>query len=211
MNSYNREQFETLVRVKEHLEAIHFEARKQLLEKIQGYLSFRKKVDNFLNRHFNNLCTSQCYATARSACCSREGVITFFADVATNALVSDERQLGLLLASLKQDTGGGKCVYLGPAGCLWRLKPIVCEMFLCDPAREQVFLRAPHLARAWEELENHRKRYTWPDRPVLFDALEAHFLKAGIQSPLMYLHNSPGMLRLKSKWRRQHPNLKGFR
>ena len=40
---------------------------------------------------------------------------------------------------------------------------------------------------------------TWPDRPVLFDELEKLFIKEGYDSPLMYCHKSPGLLRLKSK------------
>jgi len=175
--------------------------RRWLLDQIQPYLLFRQDVDAFLARHFSKICDRKCYGTSRSACCSREGIITFFGDVAVNALVSDQRQLKLLLDTLQQDTSGPKCVYLGAGGCLWRTRPIVCAMFLCDSAQEQVFLSRPDLAAAWEELGKRRKRFTWPDRPVLFDRLEKTFLDAGISSPLMYLHNSPGMLMLKRKWK----------
>jgi len=48
-------------------------------------------------------------------------------------------------------------------------------------------------------LEAKRKRFTWPDQPVLFDDLESYFMKSGYRSPLMYLHNSPGLLRVKQK------------
>ncbi|CAB1071247.1 hypothetical protein D1AOALGA4SA_1164 [Olavius algarvensis Delta 1 endosymbiont] len=48
-------------------------------------------------------------------------------------------------------------------------------------------------------LEAERQHFTWPDRPVLFDDLESYFLKTGCRSPLMYLHNSPGLLRIKQK------------
>jgi hypothetical protein len=34
---------------------------------------------------------------------------------------------------------------------------------------------------------------------VLFDDLEAFFIDCGCTSPLMYLHNSPGLLRVKQK------------
>ncbi len=200
MNSYNREQFETLAAVKRHLASLADATAAQLREDIQPYLSFRRDVDDFLKRHFNEVCTRQCYHNARSACCSREGIITFFSDVVVNALVSGRTQLEQLLDTLRKDRGGSKCVYLGPDGCRWRLRPIVCAMFLCDPAQQQVFENHPELAEAWQDLEKRRKRFTWPDRPVLFDRLETFFLAAGISSPLMYLHNSPGMRMLKRKW-----------
>ena len=47
--------------------------------------------------------------------------------------------------------------------------------------------------------EEKRRQYTWPDQPVLFDKLEALFVEAGYRSSLMYLHNSPGLLRVKQK------------
>jgi hypothetical protein len=70
-------------------------------------------------------------------------------------------------------------------------------MYLCNRSKEQVFDLSPPLKEEWELLERKRKRFTWPDRPVLFDALESYSLKAGYQSPLMYFHYSPGLLRVK--------------
>ena len=72
-------------------------------------------------------------------------------------------------------------------------------MFLCDRSKDQVFSKNPELKSEWELLEAKRKRYTWPDQPVLFDDLESYFMKSGYHSPLMYLHNSPGLLRVKQK------------
>ncbi len=204
MNSYNREQFETLVAVGQHLAALSAESVVQLRECIQPYLLFRKDVDTYLKRYFGVICSRQCYRNARSACCSREGVITFFADVVVNALVSGDTGLEELRKALQEDRGGPKCVYLGAEGCRWRVRPIVCAMFLCDTAQEQVFAIHPEAAGAWRELEERRKGFTWPDRPVLFDRLEARFRALGLSSPLMYLHNSPGMVMLKRKWQ-EHP------
>ncbi|MBW2174188.1 MAG: hypothetical protein JRF64_06010, partial [Deltaproteobacteria bacterium] len=93
---------------------------------------------------------------------------------------------------------GLKCVYLGKMGCLWRIKPIVCEMFLCEHARNSVFDNEPNARKQWKRLRRREKRYTWPNRPVLFDDLEAYFIRAGYSSNLMYFHNSPGLLRVKS-------------
>ena len=200
MNSYNREQFETLAVVRRRLKSLSVEILEQLRKEIHSYLLFREDVDLFLKRYFRETCSRHCYHTARSACCSREGIITFFGDVVVNALVCGDETLQRLLAAIQQDRGGPKCVYLGPEGCMWRVRPIVCAMFLCDPAQRQIFGPRPDLAEAWRRLEKRRKRFTWPDRPVLFDRLEAFFLESGISSPLMYLHNSPGMMMLKRKW-----------
>ncbi len=204
MNSYNREQFEALAAVRQQLAALSAEGVVQLKKEIYPYLLFRKDVDEYLKRYFSVVCSRQCYRNARSACCSREGIITFFADVVVNALVSGDTRLEELRKTLQEDRGGLKCVYLGPKGCRWRVRPIVCAMFLCDAAQEQVFASHPEAAGAWHELEGRRKSFTWPDRPVLFDRLEAFFLARGLSSPLMYLHNSPGMVMLKGKWR-EHP------
>ncbi|MGB6929034.1 MAG: hypothetical protein WBH05_07410, partial [Syntrophobacteria bacterium] len=55
------------------------------------------------------------------------------------------------------------------------------------------------LKSKWETFRQRERRYTWPTRPVLFDELEDYFIGAGFDSPLMYLHRSPGLLRLKAK------------
>jgi hypothetical protein len=144
------------------------------------------------------LCTKKCFTSRSSACCGREGIATFFADVVINALCSTDEQLDLLEQALRQDPGGFKCVYIGKSGCLWRIKPIVCEMFLCDEAKNTVLRPDPVLLRQWEELRVREKEYTWPDKPVLFDELEALFIRAGCDSPLMYFHRSPGLLRIKA-------------
>ena len=199
MNSYHKEQTETLTMVKRHLENLPESERQTLTASAADYLMFRQAVDGFLNTHFSDVCTQTCYQNRLSACCSREGIITFFADIVVNLLVSAHADFNKLLAVLSKPNNGFKCVYLAEEGCLWRLKPIVCQMYLCDKSKDQVFGKNPELKNQWEKLEAKRKLFTWPDQPVLFDDLESYFMKTGCRSPLMYLHNSPGLLRVKQR------------
>jgi hypothetical protein len=197
MNSYHQEQIDALTMVDSYLNGISSFERHDLKVSVAAYLDFRQEVDRFLNVHFSEVCTQTCYRSRLSACCSREGIITFFADVVVNRLISTHGEIDNLLAVLNKPNEGFKCVYLSKDGCLWRLKPIVCQMYLCDRAIDQVYRNHSQLRDEWRHLEQKRKRFTWPDRPVLFDDLEARFIKIGYQSPLMYLHNSPGLLRVK--------------
>lgn len=199
MNAYHREQLEALLLVRTHLAGLPADDRRELEERIGDYLAFRAALDAFLGRHFGAVCTQSCYQSQRSACCSREGIVTFFADVVVNVLVSTDAACDRLAAVLAEPNEGFKCVYLGRAGCLWRVKPLVCAMFLCEPAAEAVFGRAPSAAATWQTLQQRARAFRWPDRPVLFDELEAVFMAAGRRSSLMYLHNSPGLLRVKQR------------
>ena len=199
MNSYHLEQINALTLVQRYLNDLSESERIRIDESTTDYLNFRREVDRFLDTHFIDICTQTCFRSRLSACCSREGIITFFGDVVVNRLVSTAVDADILLAVLAKPNKGFKCVYLAKSGCMWRLKPIVCEMYLCDRAKEEVFGNNSPLRSEWERLERKRKRFTWPDRPVLFDDLEARFIEAGYQSPLMYLHNSPGLLRVKQK------------
>ena len=199
MSDYQIEQLEALLQVRLHLKSLPAGERAGLLDRAADYLAFRSEVDRFLDSHFAGVCDRTCYRSRLSACCSREGIVTFFADVVLNALHSTDAELDDLVRVLKREHTGFKCVYLGEHGCRWRIKPIVCQMFLCAPARTRVFAPDPSVADEWARLEARRKTFTWPDRPVLFDAIEAYFLRAGCASRLMYLHNSPGLLRLKRK------------
>ena len=149
-------------------------------------------------RYFSGVCTEKCYQNHYSACCGREGITTFFADVVINVFMSPDEEIDRLLQALDLPAISPKCVYLGTSGCLWRIKPMVCEMFLCEPARKTVFEKEPVALKTWEKLRRRGKRYTWPDRPVLFDHLETYFIEKGYYSGLMYCHNSPGLLRLKA-------------
>ncbi|MGD9082412.1 MAG: hypothetical protein PVH55_00365 [Desulfobacterales bacterium] len=199
MNSYQKEQAESLAMVQRHTETLTAAQRKALEIKISYYLVFRDEVHAFLSEHFRDLCTEKCYRNNLSACCSREGIITFFGDMVINVLVSHSEEITALTAVLQKPNTGFKCIYLGNNGCMWRVKPIVCQMFLCDQAQKKVFEDKPWAEDTWNQLKQRKKLYTWPDRPVLFDDLERYFMDAGYVSPLMYLHNSPGLLRVKQK------------
>jgi len=197
VSDYNQEQLEAVSLVRHYFKtALPYETRR-LKRRTGSYLEFRKQTDQFLRNHFSGICTRKCYEDHYSACCSREGITTFFADVVINILVSDEAGIDRLVQALTFPKPGMKCVYLGQNGCVWRLKPIVCEMFLCEHAKKVVFEANPMALKEWQGLKRREKRYTWPNRPVLFDDLEAYFIRAGHTSSLMYLHNIPGLLRVK--------------
>jgi len=195
--SYQEEQSETLSLIVRHLEEPYSRIRYELRDKIGDYLAFRKEVDDFHSRHLGDVCTMKCYKSRLSACCSKEGIITFFADVVINVVMSDPGDIKILNAALEKQNDGFKCVYLGEKGCMWKIKPIVCEMFICDTAKKQTLHGSPKLMKEWDALKKKEKIFTWPDRPVLFDEIEIYFIAAGWYSPLMYMHNSPGLLRVK--------------
>ena len=198
MKPYHQEQIEALTMVSKHLED-HPSDRRDLWAITEDYRRFRSEVAGLLATNFNKICTQTCYQNRLSACCSREGIVTFFADIVVNVLVSSSQEIEDLTRHLREPNTGFKCVYLAENGCRWKLKPIVCEMFLCDRAQNTVMADNPQLLRQWEQIEEKRKQYTWPDKPVLFDKLESHFIAAGYRSTLMYLHTSPGLLRVKQK------------
>jgi hypothetical protein len=198
MNPYHQEQIEAFAMVHKHLKNNPFQ-RQELLSLVADYLAFRTGVDRFLSTRFSKICTRTCYQNRLSACCSREGIVTFFADIVINVLASELLEIEDLIAILSEPNTGFKCVYLTAKGCRWKVKPVVCEMFLCDRAKDSVFAQNLQLKSEWERILKKRKTFTWPDQPILFDRLEAHFINAGYQSPLMYLHNSPGLLRVKQK------------
>ncbi len=199
MNAYQKEQADAIVMVRAHLKTLSAGQRRALEDALADYLRFRRDAETFQAEFFGGVCTRKCYESELSACCSREGVITFFADTVVNALLSDDHQLAHLLKVLQAVNTGFKCIFLGEAGCLWQVRPIVCGMFLCDQAKAEVFEKRPACADRWAALKAEEKRFKWPDRPVLFDDLERMFMNAGYDSPLMYLHKSPGLLRVKAR------------
>ena len=199
LSEYNRDQIEAIQIVRHHLMAISSVDKETLFKKIKPYLQFRKNVAGFQEMHLGDICTEKCFTSQTSACCNREGIAVFFADVVVNSLISSMAELDALEKILIKDQGGFKCVYLMDKGCAWHLKPIVCEMFLCDHAKDKLSGKDVSLMAEWYGLRDQERQYTWPDRPVLFDELEEVFLNAGINSPLMYFHKSPGLLRVKAK------------
>jgi hypothetical protein len=199
MTPYQKEQLDALALVREHFDTLSHNEKQRLKQYVAEYLQFRHRVNDFLSRHVSAICTQSCFQNDRSACCSRDGIITFFADVVINALNASAEELAALRKVLAKPHIGAKCVFLGPTGCLWRVPPIVCALFLCDTAQQQAFASHPTAKAEWQALCEAARKFKWPDRPVLFDALEQYFMDAGYTSPLMYLHNSPGLLRVKQK------------
>ena len=199
MSDYNQQQKEALLMVRQYLSGLPLSQLHGLKRRIRSYLGFREAVAAFQKTHFADLCSAKCFTSHTSACCGREGIITFFADVVVNVLLSTQEEIDVLLDILDTDTGGFNCVYLNNTGCLWRVKPIVCEMFLCEHAKNLVLDSNKALQARWEKFRQRERRYTWPTRPVLYDELEDYFIGAGFDSPLMYLHRSPGLLRLKAR------------
>ena len=171
--------------------------QESLRDRCREYFQFRAEVEHFQSKYFQSLCTSECFQNQLSACCNKDGIITFFADMAINAAVSSASEMEDILSSLRVPRTDMKCIYLSPQGCRWRLKPIVCQMFLCDRAEEEVFSNNPGTMDQWHQFKARERLFRWPDRPVLFDEIESRFLAAGVRSSLMYLHNSPGLIRIK--------------
>ena len=196
---YQQEHLEACLIVARHLDSLDTKGIETLKADCREYQLFRSDVDAFLDTYFGATCTEKCFQSSLSACCSREGIIAFFADMAVNALFSSGEDRQRLISVLETPNVGPKCIYLGPHGCLWRIKPIVCLMFLCDAAMQQVFSAHPEAESAWKSLKMKEKGFTWPDKPVLFDNLEAVFMNAGYDSSLMYLHQSPGLRLVKKR------------
>lgn len=199
MSAYQKEQADALETVCGCLANMSKGERNDVTSLMADYLSFRKETDRFLTTHFSQVCSESCYRNRLSACCSKDGIITFFADVVINAVHCEAAEINRIKGRLSRPHTGFKCVYLAEDGCLWRIKPIVCQMFLCEKAQVKVFGDTPAAREAWQSLKQRKKSFAWPDRPVLFDRLEAIFINAGCTSSLMYLHNSPGLLMVKRK------------
>lgn len=164
----------------------------------RDYLHFRAEVARFQSDYLQSLCKATCFQHQRSACCNKDGIITFFADLVVNAVASDPSDMEALISSLRAAPRNDmKCIYLGPAGCRWRIKPIVCEMFICDRVKQEVLDASSRVSAIWDGMKARELSFRWPDRSVLFDEIESRFMTAGVNSSLMYLHNSPGLIRIK--------------
>lgn len=195
---YNKEQLDAIRIVQHYFDECSDLEIESLKARLRPYLTFRRETEEFQRQHLSEICNRNCFTSWTSACCGREGIMTFFADVVINTLLSSKEELESLIQTLLYDPGGTKCVYLSnEKGCLWCLKPIVCEMFLCDQAKKTILEVNDHLKLEWEELKKKEKDFTWPNKPVLFDEIEEIFMNKGFDSPLMYCHKSPGLLRVK--------------
>jgi hypothetical protein len=199
MNAYQAEQIAAFEQIRLHLPKLKTQLHQTQAGSLDAYLSFRQLSDRFLDQYFSGICNTTCYQNQHSACCSKDGIITFFADMVINILYSNESELDRMALRLQIPHLGLKCLYLTPDGCMWAIKPVVCQMFLCERAQLEVFSRYPQAKEQWKTLTRKRRDFTWPDKPILFDTIESLFMAAGCTSPLMYLHNSPGLLRVKRK------------
>ncbi len=199
MNNYQQEQLEAQTQIADWLGQCPTSAPSAWRRRVAAYIDFRKQVDQYLNRNFNSYCTTNCYQNNLSACCSKDGITTFYADLFINALVSDSSQLDRLKLAIEGPLHARKCIYLGKTGCLMMVRPVVCAMFLCSQAQQEVFAANESVKAQWADFRRQAKAFRWPDQPVLFDDIEQAMIAAGYQSPLMYLHNSPGLLRVKQK------------
>ena len=194
---YREEQLQNQKSVQDYF-ANHGEGEKARVRALcREYLHFRDEVAAFQSRYLQSSCNAACFQHQRSACCNKDGIITFFSDLVVNAVVSDSAGMEALTRCLQKPRTDMKCIYLGPEGCRWQVKPIVCEMFVCDRAKEEAFSTSTRVASIWEGLKEKERLFRWPDRPVLFDEIESRFMAAGVSSSLMYLHNSPGLIRIK--------------
>ena len=97
MSEYNKEQHEALCLVRNHLAELEVYLNSPpISERLKAYLAFRKGVDDFLAAHFSDICNRNCYRNRLSACCSKEGIVTFFADVVINMLESTADEIEAL-------------------------------------------------------------------------------------------------------------------
>lgn len=199
MNDYQAEQWDALSKAGGAIRRFNAAESGVLHDKVEPYLKFRRQLDTFHSLHLEDHCRRTCYETHLSACCSKDGIVTFWADVTINALFSSQKQLDDLALALKEPAYPQKCTFLGPKGCRWQLRPLMCALFLCDAAKTGIFEDDGAAETQWESLRSQADEYRWPDKPVLFDWMELHFLTMGIHSSLMYINKSPGLLRIKRK------------
>jgi hypothetical protein len=199
MSEYNRDQLLSLQAIHTACGRLSDVEIRSLVERLGPYLEFRRQIESYQSQYFRDICEATCFSTRLSACCGFESIITFFADHVINFLLSTPEENGRILSVLGRANRTGRCVYLQAKGCLWRWSPISCAMFLCEDAKQTVFTRHTEAAVLWAELREREKDYTYPTQPVLFDDLEKVFRGLGVDSPQMYFHTSPGLLRLKAQ------------
>ncbi len=199
ISTYQAEHLETLQAVRRRLPLFCAKMPARIKEDLVGYKTYRHSVDEFLRENFQETCQTLCFTSNKSSCCSKEGILVFFADIVINVLNSSESQLDTLETALKSSNQGSKCIYLNPDGCMWKIRPLVCALFLCETAEKAVLAPNRDLEDQWAQFREKQRRFRWPDRAVLFDTLEKAFRRLAVDVPLMYFHNSPGLLNIKRK------------
>ncbi len=197
MSDYQQEHLDTWIAVRRVCNTMEPSRIRELSASISEYIAFRKELQEFFEKYLKSYCQSKCFDTGRSICCGKDSIIVHFADIVVDVLLSEESDIDPILSALTTGPRGLFCVYLGPNGCLWKLTPIVCAMFLCDGLIDVRIKGRREIEEKWYRLQELRKTFTWPNRPVLFDEIEKSFLALGLQSPLMHYHFSPGLLRIK--------------
>ena len=199
VSEYNRDQWDSFRAIERVCRSLPESELEKLKESLGSYLQFRNALAEYQQRHFDTFCQATCFGNKLSACCGYESIFTFFADQVITFLLSTPQELDILFSKLDRVNDTQRCVYLGETGCIWRVSPISCAMFLCDKAKRNVFEDDHHSEAAWEQLRMQEKEFTLPTKPVLFDDIERFFIRLGVDSPHMYFHKSPGLLRLKSQ------------
>ncbi len=199
ISEYNRDQLSAFQDLAEAMGLLNEEEALGLRQAILPYLEFRREVDHFSQTHFKSCCSKMCFETRLSACCGFESIFTFFADQVITYVESEPEEIDAILKVLSRPNTTKHCVYLGENGCLWKVRPISCAMFFCDQAKESILIEQSEALTTWKALQAKEKDFTWPARPVLFDEIEVLFRKKGLDSPHMYFHHSPGLLRIKKK------------
>jgi len=96
--------------VRRYLAQISEAQRETLKEGLTDYLIFRDAVDAFQENYFRDICNRKCYQSKLSACCSRDGIIIFFAEVIINALMADPAALEYLQDVLTHPHEGFKMI-----------------------------------------------------------------------------------------------------
>lgn len=199
-SEYNRDQLQSFRIIERTCRRMPDSDRENLSRAIQPYLHFRTRLAEFQALTFVPHCRATCYDTALSACCGFESIFTFFADQVITTIESSPADMEAVFRVLSRPNETRNCVYLGENGCLWKVPPVSCAMFLCDGIRKEILEPRPEAAQTWNQFREEEKEYTHPVRPVLFDSVESLFIRLGADSPHMYFHKSPGLLRLKEKW-----------
>ncbi len=196
---YNLEQYDAYMTVKAFFATASADEVSELDTMIASYLEFRRETAAFLSESCAEVCGDICFKTGLSDCCMHEGIITFFADWIVNWLVSSKEETDILINALYKPFRLDKCVYLGKSGCLWKIKPLNCETFVCKAARAEIFAGNFEAECFYEEMLARKKTFSFPDRPVLFDGIEKFFMERGIASETMYFHKGAGLLLIKKK------------
>lgn len=117
MNDYQKEQWDALIQVTAALKKMSSMDLEALRGEMKAYLNFRQEVDAFLKAHFSTYCTQSCFENQQSACCSKDGIITFWADVVINAVFCSDAQLEKLFNAIRHPRSPHKCIYLANQGC----------------------------------------------------------------------------------------------